>query len=275
MARAERQIKQWWQEATKVLSGIFPSGMYENWIVCQSLYPHVQVVAAYNLEPQTYQLCQAIILTNAAVFDRTYGSYRVAFDKSIRMLAIHERIFEPEHLGMLTGVSNLALVLRFQGKYEAAEEMNRRALEGREKSLGRSTQTRWRASTALPTYSTSSSGTKKHPCCTKGPTTAITRHLESIIPPLWHAHGITPPCERQWMGGPNLSLLRLYLPPPGTMGRYSEDHLRGFHLTDLPSTIRDIRRKWKQQSRLSSVGPENKRSGDPWRQGRSCQSFAS
>jgi len=34
-------------------------------------------------------------------------------------------------------VSNLASVLQQQGKYEAAEEMNRRALEGREKALGK------------------------------------------------------------------------------------------------------------------------------------------
>jgi tetratricopeptide (TPR) repeat protein len=33
-------------------------------------------------------------------------------------------------------VSNLALVLQHQGEYEQAEEMNRRALAGREKALG-------------------------------------------------------------------------------------------------------------------------------------------
>jgi tetratricopeptide (TPR) repeat protein len=36
----------------------------------------------------------------------------------------------------LTSVSNLALVLQYQGKYEAAEEINRWALAGREKVLG-------------------------------------------------------------------------------------------------------------------------------------------
>lgn len=34
-------------------------------------------------------------------------------------------------------MNNLVLVLQYQGKYEAAEEMNRRALEGREKVLGK------------------------------------------------------------------------------------------------------------------------------------------
>jgi hypothetical protein len=36
----------------------------------------------------------------------------------------------------LVSVSDLASVLQYQGKYETAEEMNRRALEGHEKVLG-------------------------------------------------------------------------------------------------------------------------------------------
>jgi tetratricopeptide (TPR) repeat protein len=40
-----------------------------------------------------------------------------------------------EHPDTLTSVSNLALILQYQGKYEAAEEMNRRALEERKKML--------------------------------------------------------------------------------------------------------------------------------------------
>ena len=41
-----------------------------------------------------------------------------------------------EHPSTLTSVSNLAGVLRNQGKYDEAEQMNRRALEGSEKALG-------------------------------------------------------------------------------------------------------------------------------------------
>jgi tetratricopeptide (TPR) repeat protein len=41
-----------------------------------------------------------------------------------------------KHPNTLTSVSNVASVLQNQRKYEAAEEMNRRALEGREKVLG-------------------------------------------------------------------------------------------------------------------------------------------
>ncbi|KAI9778300.1 MAG: hypothetical protein M1816_004150 [Peltula sp. TS41687] len=46
-----------------------------------------------------------------------------------------EKALGKEHPDTLTSVSNLASVLQHQGKYEAAEEMDRRALEGREKAL--------------------------------------------------------------------------------------------------------------------------------------------
>ena len=42
----------------------------------------------------------------------------------------------------LASLGLLALVLQAQGKYEAAEEMDRRALDGREKALGGTTWTR-------------------------------------------------------------------------------------------------------------------------------------
>jgi hypothetical protein len=45
-------------------------------------------------------------------------------------------VLEPEHLSTLTSVGNLAFTLRCQGKYEQAEQIGRRALEGRQKRPG-------------------------------------------------------------------------------------------------------------------------------------------
>ena len=52
------------------------------------------------------------------------------------MLEDYEKVLGPEHLDTLRSISNLAWVLERQGKYEAAEEMNLRALEIQEKALG-------------------------------------------------------------------------------------------------------------------------------------------
>ena len=48
----------------------------------------------------------------------------------------YEKLLGPEHPNMLVSVSNIALVLQNQGKYEEVERMSRRALAGREKVLG-------------------------------------------------------------------------------------------------------------------------------------------
>jgi hypothetical protein len=45
-------------------------------------------------------------------------------------------VLRRKHLDTLTSISNLALVLGSQGKYEEAEAMNRQTLAQREKVLG-------------------------------------------------------------------------------------------------------------------------------------------
>jgi hypothetical protein len=47
-----------------------------------------------------------------------------------RALEGKEKVLGVEHPSTLTSVSNLVVVLGDQGKYEAAEEMHQRALEG-------------------------------------------------------------------------------------------------------------------------------------------------
>ena len=51
-------------------------------------------------------------------------------------MEIRKRVLGEEHPDLLTSVGNLASVLGNQGKYEAAETLHRRDLEGREKVLG-------------------------------------------------------------------------------------------------------------------------------------------
>jgi tetratricopeptide (TPR) repeat protein len=55
---------------------------------------------------------------------------------NLQALERREKELGKLHPDTLTSVSNLALVLQDQGKYDEAEKMYRRALEGREKQLG-------------------------------------------------------------------------------------------------------------------------------------------
>ena len=49
---------------------------------------------------------------------------------------MREKVLGPEHPDTLGSIYNLSNVLNSQGKYEEAEAMHQRALQGREKVLG-------------------------------------------------------------------------------------------------------------------------------------------
>ena len=64
----------------------------------------------------------ATILFNAAWYARELGKYNKAEELDQCALEGRETVLGKEHPDTLTSVSNLASVLRDQGKYEAAEE---------------------------------------------------------------------------------------------------------------------------------------------------------
>jgi tetratricopeptide (TPR) repeat protein len=94
-------------------------------------------------------LCGAMCLTSAlageaewkalndqVVPQMTAGSLDKAEQLARQALAEAEKTFGPVHRNTETSVGNLALVLRFQKRYEESEKHYRRALALREKSLG-------------------------------------------------------------------------------------------------------------------------------------------
>jgi Tetratricopeptide repeat len=131
------ELENWKEKYIKIIDKAFPVGRYENWITCQQLFPHAEMVLSYWPTNEDYLARWALILSNAAQYSKSRGSYKQAEEMSRRALEGHEKALGKEHPHTLTSVGNLAGVLRSQGKYEQAEEMNRRALEGREKALGK------------------------------------------------------------------------------------------------------------------------------------------
>ena len=114
----------------------FPTGQFENWTKCQQLLPHIE--SLYDTEPATDESLKewAQILTNASWYMWMKGSYKTAQGIATRSLTAREMVLGQDNQLTLTSVAVLALVLQDQGKYDEAEKLNRRALEGREKELG-------------------------------------------------------------------------------------------------------------------------------------------
>ncbi|KAF2478343.1 uncharacterized protein BDR25DRAFT_321365 [Lindgomyces ingoldianus] len=87
-----------------VLSAVFPSGDYKTWADCDVLLPYAREAISHRAS-------------------------RMSTERKEEVLGL-------EHLDTLISVSQLGSVLEGQAKYEEAEAMHRRALEGYEK-LGR------------------------------------------------------------------------------------------------------------------------------------------
>ena len=85
-------------QALQLIAERFPAGEHETKVICESLFEWRQgrYESAYQNVKTAYQICQEIL--------------------------------GDEVKDTLDNLALLALVLQYQGKYEAAEEMNRRAL---------------------------------------------------------------------------------------------------------------------------------------------------
>ncbi|CAN9474118.1 unnamed protein product [Alternaria alternata] len=150
---AESELGRWVKESIEALSAAFPSGDYATWEQCRVLLPHLKEVASHETEEEGDLINQAKSTLDAGWYLFLTGEYTAAEGFCRLSLDIREKALGLEHpdtltskdqrgvLGLehpdtLTSVSQLGSVLESQGKYDEAEAMHRRALEGYEKALG-------------------------------------------------------------------------------------------------------------------------------------------
>jgi tetratricopeptide (TPR) repeat protein len=128
---SQHDIGIWKAKAFEVVWRLFPRNIeHENWHTCSIYLPHALVVTSNSDGPKTSSL-----LYRMAWFLMLQGDYDNAEIHIRRCVRLQEEHGQSD-LDILANIGMLALVLRYQGKYDQAEEMNRRALEGRKTVLG-------------------------------------------------------------------------------------------------------------------------------------------
>ena len=123
-------------QALQLLAEEFPNGEHEHRELCESMLAHAQAVLCYKYTSENDMGHRAALLYNVGWFNWRQGRYISAYQAVSESYNIYQERAGDIATTTLNSLSLLALVLQDQGKYEAAEEMNRRALEGREKVLG-------------------------------------------------------------------------------------------------------------------------------------------
>ncbi|KAF7566037.1 TadD, Flp pilus assembly protein TadD [Pyrenophora tritici-repentis] len=120
---AESELVKWVTESIQALGAAFPGGNYQMWEQCTVLLPHLKEVAGHRTGKKEDLMKQAESVLRAGW--------------CLLLRDIRERVLGQGHPDTLTSVSELGLVWESQGKYEEAEAMHCRALEGYEEVLGR------------------------------------------------------------------------------------------------------------------------------------------
>ena len=123
-------------QALQLLAENFPNGEHEHKEMCELLLAHAQAVLCHKCTSETDMRQRAALLHNVGWFDWQQGRYISAYQAALDSYDINRKGAGDIAIATLNSLDLLALVLQNQGKYEAAEEMNRRALEGYEKVLG-------------------------------------------------------------------------------------------------------------------------------------------
>ena len=133
--RSKDLYQDWACKRIERLDQTLPNGEHVNWERCRELYPHV--TSTVQLDEKEHSLARASIQYKAAWFDWRRGLWSNAEALITKSYKIRTKVLGQEDQRTLCASSILASVLRYQGKYEAAEEVDRQVLEVREKVLGK------------------------------------------------------------------------------------------------------------------------------------------
>ena len=123
-------------QALQLLAEEFPNGEHEHRETCESILAHAQAVLCYKCTSENDMRHRAALLYNVGWFNWRQGRYVSAYQAVPESYNIYQERAGDIATTTLNSLGLLASVLRKQGKYEAAEKLHRRDLEGCEKVLG-------------------------------------------------------------------------------------------------------------------------------------------
>lgn len=118
------------------IAGDFPTGHYNNWLTCQTLFAHVE--KAISQRPQNDQPLQkwATVLYNGSWYAKEQGRYSLAATMAKKSREARQTTLGNSHELTLDSILMVGLVLLNQGKHKNAEKLFVQVMETRKKKLG-------------------------------------------------------------------------------------------------------------------------------------------
>ncbi|KAK3902308.1 kinesin light chain [Staphylotrichum tortipilum] len=110
------------QQCIERMAVSFPTGEYENWATCRSLFAHVQVALSYRPSENTAEIW-ATLLNNGGWYAWSQGRYVVAQQILGKARKVREKKLGAEDVATLASISIFATVQKDCGRWEEAEKL--------------------------------------------------------------------------------------------------------------------------------------------------------
>ena len=130
-----RQQETFKQQFIEQMAASFPTGEYENWVKCWSLFAHVQVALGYQPSEETVEIW-ATLLHNGGWYAWSQGRYEVAEQMLGKARNVRKKKLGAENMATLASISLFALVQMDRGQWEEAEKLFVQVMETRKTKLG-------------------------------------------------------------------------------------------------------------------------------------------
>ncbi|KAK0641772.1 hypothetical protein B0T16DRAFT_393999 [Cercophora newfieldiana] len=123
------------EQFIKRIAAFFPTGEYENWATCRSLFTHVQVALKYRPSENTVETW-AKLLHNGGWYAWSQGNYDIAQQMLSEAKKVREEKLGKNDIASLASTSMFALALKDGGKWEEAEKLFIQVMETCKTKLG-------------------------------------------------------------------------------------------------------------------------------------------
>ncbi|KAH8724692.1 putative kinesin [Phaeosphaeriaceae sp. PMI808] len=130
------EVESWRQQFISSLCSAFPTGQYENWDTCRSLFPHA--IAALTKRPRDEGSRKewAELMYNAAWYAWQRGDIHEAENLAIASMKARSKLLGAESDETLDSMAMVGLAYNLAGRWEAAEELEVQVMETRKTKLG-------------------------------------------------------------------------------------------------------------------------------------------
>ncbi|KAF2105249.1 P-loop containing nucleoside triphosphate hydrolase protein [Lophiotrema nucula] len=132
---ANGKLKHWKQQFISNLCAEFPTGEFENWAICQTLFAHAKSAVEQQLAEPSSQVELATVLYRAAWYAERIGNDTDAVTLAERCMKVRKKVLGQEHEDTLWSIAMVGLAYKLGGYWDHAEELFVQVIETRKKKL--------------------------------------------------------------------------------------------------------------------------------------------